>query len=174
MICQNCHAREANVHFTKIANGQTGVMHLCQECAQKIQGLSFGFHPAMISDFLQAIFEAESSEQSIGNQTDTEEKCPLCGMTLTKIQQHGKLGCSECYGTFESQLEILLKKIHGSGFHVGKVPSRGWSELRSKNELQHLKQKMQEAVQNEEFEEAAVLRDRIKELEKTAGGEQDG
>lgn len=174
MICQNCHIREANVHFTKITNGQTGVMHLCQECAQKMQGTSFGFHPGMISDFLQAIFEAESKEHLIDNKKDIEEKCPQCGMTLSKIQQHGKLGCSECYETFESQLEILLRKIHGSGFHVGKVPSRGWTELRSKNEIEHLKQKMQDAVLNEKFEEAAVLRDRIKELEKVAGGEQDG
>ena len=174
MICEYCHVREATVHFTKIANEQTVVMHLCQECAQKMQGFSFGIHPGMISDFLQALFEAESNKHFLQPQDEAEGMCPLCGMTLAKIQQFGKIGCSECYETFETQLEILLRKIHGSGFHVGKVPSRGWSELRSKNKLAQLRLKLQNAVQSEEFEDAAVLRDQIKELEKTAGGEKDG
>ncbi|ADY54661.1 UvrB/UvrC protein [Syntrophobotulus glycolicus DSM 8271] len=174
MICENCHVREAKVHFTKIANGQTGVMHLCQKCAQKIQGFGFGIYPGMVSDFLQALFEAESNKQFVQSENKETEKCPLCGMTLSKIQQHGKIGCSECYNQFEPQLEVLLRKIHGGGFHVGRVPAHGRPELQSRNELQQLRKKLQEAVHSEEFEEAAVLRDRIKELEKTAGGEQDG
>lgn len=173
MLCQNCQSREAVVHLTKIVNGQTTQMHLCRECAQKIQGFGFSIYPGMVSDFLQALFGVNPSEHHTQDISGgRQEKCPGCGMTFSQIQQAGRLGCSRCYEKFEPQMELLLRRIHGGGCHVGKVPARGGAELKNKLELDQLKRKLQELVQREEFEEAAVIRDKIRELEKSEGGEE--
>lgn len=81
------------------------------------------------------------------------------------------MGCSKCYDTFESQMEMLLRRIHGGAVHVGKVPVRGGVTYKNKQELVKLRSELQELIQDEKFEEAAVLRDRIRKLEKTVGGE---
>ncbi|HHV65938.1 MAG TPA: DNA helicase UvrBC [Peptococcaceae bacterium] len=173
MLCQNCHAREATVHFTKIVNGQATQMHFCSECAQKVQGFSFGFslHPVMVSDFLQAIFGVNPAGQA-GQPCNVlqQEKCPGCGKTFAQIQRTGKMGCSRCYEKFEPQMELLLRRIHGGGTHVGKTPLRCGAAFRTEQEKSRLKSKLQELIEREEFEEAAKVRDRIRELEKMAGG----
>jgi protein arginine kinase activator len=173
MLCQKCQQRESTIHFTKIVNGQATQIHLCQECAQKVQGFGFSLYPGMVSDFLQALFgmnPMEQSEQAGG--ILPQAKCPGCGMTFAQIQQAGRLGCSKCYDKFEPQMELLLRRIHGAGAHVGKVPARGGANFRNKRELSQLREKLQELIQKEEFEEAAKIRDRIKELDKAAGGEE--
>jgi protein arginine kinase activator len=98
MLCQNCQQREAAVHLTKIVNGQGMQMHLCHECAQKVQGFHFNFYPGMATDFLQALFGMNSMNQA-GQQLSavTQEKCPGCGRTFAQIQQAGKMGCGQCY-----------------------------------------------------------------------------
>ncbi len=172
MLCQNCQQREATIHLTKIVNGQGMQMHLCQECAPKVQGFNFNLYPCMVTDFLQALFGINSLEQSgQPSSTSGQEKCPGCGRTFIQIQQAGKMGCSQCYEKFESQIEILLRQIHGGGVHVGKVPFRCAASIRNRQELGQLRNKLQELIQKEEFEEAAQVRDQIRDLEKTAGGE---
>ncbi|NLM21789.1 MAG: DNA helicase UvrBC [Peptococcaceae bacterium] len=173
MLCQNCQQRQASVHFTKIVNGQGVQMLLCQECAQKAQGFSFNFYPGMATHFLQALFGMNSLNQtgqtvSLNNQA----KCPGCGRTFSQIQQAGRMGCSQCYDKFESLIEPLLRQIHGGGAHVGKVPLRYAASIRNKQELRRLRSRLQELIQKEEFEEAAQVRDRIRDLEKMAGGEE--
>jgi protein arginine kinase activator len=165
MLCQNCQQREANVHITKTINGETKKLYLCDQCAQKTQEVNFVFHPGVIPDFLQALFGFTSMPQN-----PKEEACPQCGRTLSQITQAGKLGCSQCYQKFEPQLEPLLRKIHGGGHHVGKIPTRQGAAIRGKVEVQKLKEKLQQLVQNEEFEAAAVLRDQIRQLEQELGG----
>ncbi|RNC62767.1 MAG: Protein-arginine kinase activator protein [Candidatus Dichloromethanomonas elyunquensis] len=172
MFCQNCHQRESTIHLTKIVNGQTTQIHLCQECAQKVQGFGFSLYPGMVSDFLQAIFGMHTFEQS--GQTEgklQQEKCPGCGRTFSQIQRAGRLGCSKCYEKFGPQMELLLRRIQGAGTHVGKVPARGGAVFRSKQELIQLREKLQELIQREEFEQAALVRDQIREHDKIAGGE---
>jgi len=147
-------------------------MHLCQECAQKLQGLSFGFslYPGMVSDFLQALFGSSYLGKAESTKLQ-QEQCPGCGRTFAQIQQTGRMGCSRCYETFESQMELLLRRIHGETAHVGKVPFRAGADFRKKQEITQLRKKLQHLVENEAFEEAALVRDRIRELEKQFGGE---
>ncbi len=172
MICQSCQAREAVVHLTKIVNGQATQIHLCQECAQKVQGFGFSIYPGMVSDFLQALFGMNQIEQPGSTVSNLQqEKCQGCGMTFAQIQKAGRLGCNSCYDKFESQMELLLRRIHGGGSHVGKVPVRTGKVYRSKKELLELKGRLQELIQKEEFEEAALIRDKIRELERAAGGD---
>jgi len=173
MICQNCMQRESVVHLTKIVNGKANQLHLCQECAQKVQGFGFTLYPGMVSDFLQALFGLNpaktSDEQAVGGLQ--QEKCPGCDRTFLQIQQAGRMGCSRCYDKFEPQMELLLRRIHGGGNHVGKVPARSGAGLKEKRVLAGLKNKLQELIQKEEFEEAALVRDKIRELENNAKGE---
>ncbi|AHF09070.1 MULTISPECIES: UvrB/UvrC motif-containing protein [Dehalobacter] len=172
MLCQNCQQREAVVHLTKIINGQAAQLHLCQECAQKAPGTGFNLYPGMVSDFLQALFGVNPAGQYDQTIVDSQPgKCPGCGRTFSQIQQAGKMGCSKCYDEFEPQMEMLLRRIHGRGMHVGKVPVRRGASFRNKQEIVKSKEQLLELVKAEKFEEAAILRDRIKEMENTVGGE---
>lgn len=177
MLCQSCQQREAKVQITKTVNGKTQELYLCEHCAQQAQDMNFLINPGIIPDFLQALFGFTPSTQNpTKNQNQNhnqlkEEACPQCGMTFSKITQAGKLGCSSCYQTFGSQLEPLLRRIHGGGQHVGKIPSRRGKALREKAEIQKLKEKLKQLVLKEEFEAAALVRDQIREFEQTKGGD---
>ncbi|MGI5901594.1 MAG: UvrB/UvrC motif-containing protein [Desulfitobacteriia bacterium] len=170
MICQNCQQREATVHLTRIVNGQGIQMHLCPECAQKAQGFNLNLYPGMAAHFLQALFGMNSQQlgQSVGSLN--QEKCSGCGRTFSQIQKAGRMGCSHCYSEFEPQIEQLLRQIHGGVFHIGKVPARGAQMIKNKQELSQLRKKLQVLVQEERFEEAAEVRDKIRDLEKLIGG----
>lgn len=176
MLCQKCQEREANVQITKMVNGKTQKLYLCEYCAHHAQEMSFVINPNIVPDFLQALFGFATPTQNQGQsqaQTSTPEKvCPQCGMKFSQITQAGKLGCSVCYQTFSDQLEPLLRRIHGGGQHAGKIPARRGKELREKVEITKLKEKLQQLVQKEDFEGAVLVRDEIKRLEQAKGGEE--
>lgn len=167
MLCQNCQQREAIVQLSKIENGQTHELFLCEVCAKQTHEVNFIVHPAIVPEFLQALFgfNPSSIEQP------TEMSCPKCGITFSRITQTGKLGCSMCYETFETQLEPLLRRVHGGGKNVGKVPARRGIAIKCRMEEKKLKEKLQALIQQEAFEEAAVVRDQIRQIEQSKGGE---
>lgn len=172
MLCENCKQRESSVHLTKIVNGQAAQTHLCPECAQQVQGFGLTAYPNMVSDFLQALLGINAPgrpDQPLGDQQQVQ--CPGCGKTFAQIQETGTMGCSQCYETFETQTELLLRRIHGGGSHVGKIPHRTGATYQNKQQLARLRERLQTLIQKEEFEEAVQVRDRIRDLEKSAGGE---
>lgn len=172
MLCQHCQQREANVHISKSLNGQIEELHLCEKCAQKMQEAHVMFQTGLVvPDFLQALF---GFNQATAPGTQAEEACPRCGMTFSQITQAGKLGCSACYETFEPQLEALVRRIHGGGRHVGKIPKRKGAALREKVELKGLKEQLKALIEQEQFEQAAIVRDQIRKLEPSSGGESYG
>ena len=151
----------------KTENGQIHKLFLCELCAKQTHEVSFIVHPAIVPEFLQALFgfNPASIEQP------SELSCPKCGITFSRITQAGKLGCSTCYETFETQLEPLLRRVHGGGQNVGKVTARRGSAIKCLMEERKLKEKLQVLIQQEAFEEAAVLRDQIRQIEESKGGE---
>lgn len=161
MLCQHCQQREAIMHLSITENEKTREVYLCELCAKKNQEIGFVFHPAIVPEFLKALFGFNPSliEQP------SERTCPKCGITFSKITQVGKLGCSTCYETFERQLEPILRRVHGGGQNVGKIPARRGIALKSRLELRELKEKLQLLIQQEMFEEAAVIRDKIRLLD---------
>ena len=165
MLCQHCKQREANVQFTKIINGEMVKYFLCDQCAKNTPEVNFVFNPGIITDFLQSLFNFTTNPQTI-----KEEFCPQCGRRLSEITQSGKLGCSGCFDKFQAELEPILRKIHGGGRHVGKIPFRRGAAIRERVEIDKLKEKLQELVRKEEFEAAAIVRDQIRELEQKLGG----
>jgi protein arginine kinase activator len=165
MVCNICGKNQATVHLTEIIDEQITELHLCEECAQK-KGAQMESHFGL-SDLLAGL--ADLGTQFNKTKADTKLKCPKCGLTYEDFKKVGRLGCGECYATFKEALVPLLKRIHGSTQHYGKSPKKIAKLGKVKNESEVMKEKLQKAIQKEDFEEAAKLRDKIKEIEKKRG-----
>lgn len=92
--------------------------------------------------------------------------CPQCGLSVAEFNKTGRLGCSECYVAFAGELPVLLLRIHGREHHIGKVPAMNPIQLEARKELLTLRRQLKRAIEREEFESAAELRDRINEIER--------
>lgn len=174
MLCDDCRKNEARIHITLISSEGKVDKNLCESCASKYGNFLSGAKPKDVSanDFLKGIFSsnpAESAQSSAA--ADTELICPNCGMTYRDFQQTGKIGCSVCYSTFRRQLEPLLRRIHGASTHSGKIPHRTGGALEVKHTLEVLRKRLKSAVAAEEYEQAASLRDQIRELEQRPAAE---
>lgn len=170
MTCDVCNKKEATVHLTEIIDNKITKLHLCEECAKK-KGAEMEEHFGL-SDLLAGLADFE---QKAMPKKEVKKKCPKCGMVYDDFKKTGRLGCSECYTVFKENLVPLIKRIHGSAEHYGKTPPRIASVLKDKEQtkkrkkvdnVDELKSQLQRAVKMEEFEEAACLRDKIRELEK--------
>lgn len=161
MTCEICGKREATVHITEIINNKVTKLHLCEECA-KAKGAEMEDHFGL-SDLLAGLADLGSKLEP---QAADNIKCPVCGFTYQDFKKAGRLGCGECYEAFKKQLAPLIKRIHGSERHMGKVPLMVGKGVREERSIQDLKIQMEKAIQLEEFEEAARLRDKIRQLEK--------
>jgi len=165
MLCDICGKNAATVHLTEIIDDNMTELHLCEECAQK-KGAQMESHFGL-ADLLAGL--ADIGSQFTKTEKETKIKCLRCGLTHEDFKKIGRLGCGECYFAFREVLLPLLKRIHGSTQHYGKSPTkkagRVIRSVKTKNELHELKEKLQKAIQIEEFEEAAKLRDKIRDLE---------
>ncbi len=157
MVCCVCKQREATVHLTQIAGEKMQKVDLCEECA-KAKGVN---DPATFSlaDLLMGLGASQEMEEASGG---PEVRCPHCGFTQADFKKAGRLGCAHCYDTFAEGLESLLKSMHKGTRHKGKVPAalRGSQDLREK--IAALQKKLDKAVAEENFEQAAQLRDELK------------
>lgn len=165
MTCDVCHKNPATVHLTEIIDDQMTELHLCEECArQKSENMESQFG---LSDLLAGL--ADFSKTPPLEKEDVNLKCKKCGLTYSDFKKIGRLGCSECYSTFKKYLGPLLKRIHGSSQHFGKAPFEEEvllkNKLEGKTDLGQLRQNLQKAIKEEAFEEAARIRDQIRELE---------
>ncbi|HMP77628.1 MAG TPA: UvrB/UvrC motif-containing protein [Kiritimatiellia bacterium] len=154
MLCESCKERDATVHLTQVVDGAIKKLHLCEECAAKsgfdIQG------PLSITDILLGM----GIEKPV-DKPESERTCPRCHMRRTDFKKTGRFGCAACYEAFAEELPPLLKAMHRSDHHTGKVPSRESVRVQASAELAQLQQKMDKAIAAENFEEAARLRDSI-------------
>lgn len=165
MLCQECGERPATVHVQKIVNGQKTEMYLCEECARSKGELSFLIKPFSINNLLGSLVEVDVPG-SYAKPTLKEERCPVCGFSYSDFARTGNLGCSECYNQFGSRINSLVRRIHGSDRHVGKVPKRIGGSLGLRREMEKLRYELDRAIRAEEYEKAAELRDKIKEIER--------
>ena len=164
MLCDICGKNPATVHLTEIIDEQMNELHLCEDCARdKSAAMEQQFG---LSDLLAGM--ANFQKPSLEKEEAIIAKCPSCGLTYADFKKIGRLGCGECYNVFRKYLAPLLKRIQGSNQHIGKTPSKIKTASRvykKKAGLQELKNQLQEAIMREAFEEAARLRDMIKEIE---------
>lgn len=162
MLCQNCKKRIADVHFTQIINNKKIEMYLCEQCASEKGQVSFTL-PLNLNKFLSGFVGADA--ESYINTAPKAMVCKKCGMSFDEFQRTGKLGCGECYKTYGERLKSVLKRLHGNVEHSGKVPAKLSKSLSTSKEVERLKELLNKAVQCEEYEKAADIRDRIKAIE---------
>jgi protein arginine kinase activator len=162
MKCDNCN-KAATVHLTEIKNGKKLEKHLCEQCAAQNEGLPVKSHTP-INELLTNFVMAHS-----GIQKETGTTCENCGITWAEFRQSGLLGCESDYALFERDLTPLLQRAHeGATHHIGKVPARrGGSGVPAKRavDLSKLRKELARAVEAEDYERAAKLRDQIRTAE---------
>jgi protein arginine kinase activator len=157
MLCIVCKQNEAKVHLTQIVGDKMQKVDLCEDCA-KNKGVNdpAGFS---LADLLLGLGASQELERGGGGE---EIRCPNCGFTQADFKKAGRLGCSECYVTFAEGLESLLKTMHKGVRHVGKVPQALRQGRDLTNQLRLLQKRLDKAIHEEDFENAASLRDEIK------------
>lgn len=167
MKCQHCNSKEATTYIKRTVNGKTTEMRLCADCAAElgysaIQGMPGfgGMGAGSPFDLLGAVFG--NGREGSGGQT---RRCSACGISFDEIASSGRAGCPDCYTFFEKELAPTVRRIHGSAKHIGRLPQSASAALRSERELEGLREQMKKAIETQNFEEAASLRDRIRELE---------
>jgi protein arginine kinase activator len=162
MRCDHCDANEAVIHLTQIVNNQMSTFHLCEACAAA-KGLEPGLGG---SDFPLTDFLAQMGQGIDAGSEPVSGVCAFCTLKLDDFKKSGRLGCPHCYVAFEAHLRGLLRRLHGGTQHVGKVhlpPDPTEAERRER--LAGLRRKLDRAIEGEDFERAARLRDQIRALE---------
>ena len=158
MVCENCKERDAVVHLTKVKEGAVLQVRLCEKCAAE-QGVetTVAQPKAALTDFLQAVHQQASAAP--GDQA----ACHFCGATARDFRQTGRVGCARCYGAFERSLRELLRRLHGGAKHTGHRYAPPAPELiEEAGHVGQLREWLQRAIEAEQFELAAELRDRLR------------
>lgn len=159
MLCNECGKNEATVHVTQIINGNKTESHLCEECAKKNQSI-------LNSNFtMENLFSAMLNNTYNASAYVPTKVCKKCGMTYEEFRNKGKFGCNECIDTFKQRIMPVVKNIQGYEKHTGKIPLRAGGNYRIQKDIEKLKAELKSAIEKEEYENAAKLRDKIRHME---------
>ena len=176
MLCDICKKKEAVIHIQEISSEGKKIINLCHDCAEKHQQnaplLNFG--NVSFFDVLENIKNLSADIVKQKKSADKSPVCPKCGWDMSKMEEnHGLLGCAECYKVFASVVDNAVENIHHSHIHTGKRPSGAVHEPPELKleKIRKLEQSLHEAVANEEYERAAVIRDEIALLKKNSAEE---
>ncbi len=167
MVCQACGKNTATTHVKTTVNGKLTEYYLCDGCAAQ-QGYGNIFDGWGLGSLMSGLMGAAPAQRAV-------RRCPTCGASFDEITSSGKIGCANCYRVFRSQLLPVIQRVHGTVRHKGKAP--GGSALRvvdapkqmvavETTRLEEKRRLLQKAIEAQDFERAAVLRDEIRELEK--------
>lgn len=160
MLCDKCGKNIATTHIKEIINGYLKESNLCDECAAKMghsgfSGFDFG---DMLTSFL--------GSSAFSGSTVKSRCCPTCGASFEDISNSGRLGCADCYNAFKNELLPYIKRVHGTVKHTGKRPQAVLSDTEAaESQIDILRAELSGLIAEERFEDAAVVRDKIKELE---------
>ncbi|WP_174734485.1 UvrB/UvrC motif-containing protein [Mesobacillus harenae] len=172
MICQECNERPAALHFTNYTNGEKTEMHLCERCAQE-KGELFMMNQGdgfSINNLLAGLLNIEPAFPKTKQSTFHQEEviqCHECSMTFPQFVKIGRFGCANCYETFKEHLSPIIRRLHsGNAKHNGKIPKRIGGNLHLRKKIEELKLNLKDLISQEEFEQAAEMRDQIRSLEK--------
>ena len=150
--CDHCHKKPATIHLTDLVHNKE--VHLCPDCYNEQENKTNT--EEVLNDFLDNL-EVEKKK-------GTYKMCATCGITYEEFLKTGRLGCSDDYTTFASEIKPLLMKIHGAINHLGKVPSENAKTVSNRKKIRVLQQALKQAVARENYIEAARLRDEINTL----------
>ncbi len=159
MLCNECEKNNATVHITKILNGVKTESHLCEDCAKKQQ--AFFNNNFSMESLLSGMLNEAFSEKCLCE----NDVCKTCGMTFNEFREIGKFGCSNCISTFKDRLIPAIKNLQGYDVHTGKIPKKAGGKYKVQMEIEKLKKELRTKIEQEKYEDAAVIRDKIKEME---------
>lgn len=168
MLCERCGKKEASVHLTRIVNNKKEEIHLCEDCARKSRKINIDKKNMTFQSLLSGILNYNLSNQkpSIFDNDFDYLVCKNCGLSYQEFTQKGFFGCAKCFDNFQDELDSLFKRIHGNNRHTGKIPLSLQEKFETELEIDELKKEMQNAVQKENFERAAKIRDEINVIKK--------
>lgn len=159
MLCEKCGKNHATTHIRTVTNGVVREMNLCGYCA------AAGGYTELSHNSLADMLASMLGEITAGSRAD-EAVCPVCGSSFSRLAETGRVGCAQCYKTFYNELLPYLKRVHGSTKHAGKVPNSAPLAVKPEDgSLEALRSELNRLVSEEKYEEAAVVRDKIKKLE---------
>lgn len=162
MLCDKCKKNQAAVYFEQITNGEKVEFNLCYKCSLDFQT------PMFFNNVLNGIL---LNINTLNNNEINELKCQTCGLYYNEFRKRGKLGCNSCYSSFKKELNAIFKNIQFNSEHKGKFPKKSGAEILRKREIANAKKILKKAIENEEYEEAAYLRDKIRLMEQKIKGE---
>lgn len=163
MLCQFCKTRTATIHFTNVDGSDVQKIHICRQCADEkgfeyLKNSNFEKH-----DLIAGLMSVPAVPGRPGGRTAS--RCPNCGRTYAAFSKSASLGCSKCYDCFDEDIVKVLKRIHGNARHLGKVPRRFCTDgVNARRRLRELRSELRVAVESENYERAAQLRDEIETL----------
>ena len=183
----------ATVFISTVVNGKNSQMYLCTDCAKEFHDSmspdmqipfpindilsNMEFNEDTINNLIKDLKEIEdknvvegvngidNTESSQKNEEKVDITCSVCNTSFEEYKKTGKLGCSKCYSTFEKQLKPILEGIYGYSEHIGKFPKNKCKDTEAIRTVEQLKEQLNIAIQEEEYEQAAKLRDEILQLE---------
>lgn len=165
MMCEDCGARPAKFHLMTIINGERVEKNLCQICMARQQKQIPGMDFSNIAGILNSILENKDAEKKTAEEAEFQHyTCEQCGMTYGEFQKCGMLGCANCYKAFRTPMASLLQRIHGNTQHAGRIPGGAHSGTSIRMNIDRLREKLQKAIADEEYEQAAKIRDAIRAL----------
>ena len=176
MLCERCHEREANIVIKEVVNGVVHEHNLCSACAQETE-LAQLFDDFPFGKLLSGILGLNGDDQTEEKENYNQIVCPTCGMSYGEFVRDSQFGCPDCYDTFSILMSSNIKKLQGSDTHVGKHPryqtetqtedgsAAGAPQETMEDRLAVLRSRLQEAISEEEYEEAARYRDEIRKLQ---------
>lgn len=170
MKCDYCNTK-ATVFLTQLAEGQMKKVCLCDSCAKE-RGVTdpTGFS---LADMLLGNFQKQAGGPVVQRKETVAggaKVCPECGFTFEDLQKVRRFGCGNCYQVFSEELAPMLRGMHKGASHVGKVPAGLMESHYRQQKLDELRNRLEQAINSESYEEAADLRDEIRTLDETEVG----
>lgn len=172
MLCQKCKKNNATIHYRENINGKVTEYSLCADCAAELERdgvIKFEnpFSNFMRDDIFDFASVLPSFFTSLNHALGSGESkhCPVCGSTFSDIARTGHIGCPQCYETFADELAATVNQLHGASKPQGRIPKRFGEKQNREAEINSLKEEQKKAIEAQEFEKAAELRDKIKALE---------
>ncbi len=166
MKCDVCKEKEAVIHVKQIAGEKVTELHLCTDCAgdKGISGDEDIIEPSL-SQLLTSLIDLTDRYA----ERDDRDVCSTCGTTIKDFRRNAKVGCADCYNVFSKEIELYLENTAGQVQHVGKLPEKVGTLKKLLVDKESLRQKLEFAISEENYEQAAILRDRIRIIEQRAG-----
>ena len=161
MKCEICGLKDAVIHIRQMQKDLVHELHICEDCAQEKGLIREEESELPIANLLSGLLEGKD----MSGAPDVKDACPRCGLKASEFRKQGKLGCPECFKAFEKDVRAIISQMAARPRHTGRVPAAMMIEQASGSRGEGLREELREAVEKEEYELAARIRDRLKELE---------